>query len=95
MHDNNPKHTSRLVNTKVLKCPAQSPDLNPIDNLRSEVEKRMEEKNPKTADELWQNIETCWKAIPPDRPDIKTKCKKYFSGDFLFQQISGKNSESK
>ena len=29
------------------------------------------------------------------RPDIKTKYEKYFFGDFLSQQISGKNSESK
>ena len=29
------------------------------------------------------------------RPDNKTKYEKYFFGDFLSQQISGKNSESK
>ena len=29
------------------------------------------------------------------RPDIKTKYEKYFFSDFLSQQISGKNSESK
>ena len=37
-----------------------------------------------------------WKAqCSSPSSGIKTKYKKYFFGDFLSQQISGKNSESK
>ena len=50
---------------KILKWPSQSSDLNSIENLWSEIEKRIEAKKPKNADEFWQNIEICWKAIPP------------------------------
>ena len=53
-------------NITVLKWPAQSPriDLDSVENLWIEIEKRMKGKNFKNAEELWKNIENCWKAIP-------------------------------
>ena len=46
--DNDPKHTSKVVakwhkdnKVKVLECPSQSPDLNPIVNLLAEPKKRV------------------------------------------------------
>ena len=51
-HDNNPKHTSRLVKgwlndnkVNVLAWPAQSPDLNPIEFLWEEVYTCMQGEN--------------------------------------------------
>ena len=64
--DNDPKHTSKLVKEwfetnqiKVMKWPAQSPDLNPIENLWYQVEFSLKHKGPfKNADELCKAIET-------------------------------------
>ena len=49
MHENDPKHTSKLAKSalevnivNVLKWPAQSPNLNPIENLWNDAEERIE-----------------------------------------------------
>ena len=74
MHDNDPKHTSRLVkscleenNITVLKWPAQSPDLNPIENLWNDVEEHVRAVKPKNLSDLWEEIQKAWYAIPKER----------------------------
>ncbi len=58
--DNNPKHTSKpaaswfQTNTiNVMQWPAQSPDLDPIDNLRGDIKNDVSEAKPRNAEELW------------------------------------------
>lgn len=74
MHDNDPKHSSRLVKNwlseqqiSVLDWPAQSPDLNPIENLWNDVDFIVKDSNPKNLDELWRAIKSAWDTIPSDR----------------------------
>ena len=71
MHDNDPKHTSGLVKDwlkqktiKTLPWPSFSPDLNFIENLWDELERRVKKHQPKNLHELelqltqeWNNIE--------------------------------------
>lgn len=69
--DNDPKHTSRLAKkwfldngVKLMTWPAQSPDLNPIENLWKIVKERIGPLKSKNKDELWKNIQNAWYAIP-------------------------------
>lgn len=73
-HDNDPKHKSKLVQEwlsnqefDVLPWPAQSPDLNPIEHLWSEVKRKLNkfESPPKGLLELWERIESVWNEITP------------------------------
>ena len=57
------RHQNEMQKLFLRRFP-QFPDQNPIDNFCSQKFKRMEGKNPKNANELWQNIVICWKAIP-------------------------------
>lgn len=73
-HDNDPKHTSGLVKrylerqqVRVLPWPAQSPDLNPIEHVWGELEKRVRTKNYRNGDELFAALQREW-----DRFDIET-----------------------
>ena len=63
--DNDPKHKTRITqrwleskNITVLDWPAQSPDLNPIEHLWSEMERRLRniDKPIKNKNELWEMI---------------------------------------
>lgn len=72
--DNDPKHTSKVAKkwfadngTRVLEWPAQSPDLNPIENLWADVKKVVAQKSPTNISELWETIRAAWSSIPPER----------------------------
>lgn len=72
--DNDPKHTSRLAkswfqdnNIDLMEWPAQSPDLNPIENLWCDIKKEVAGAKPKNNNELWTVIREAWLKIPNSR----------------------------
>lgn len=74
MYDNDPNHTSRTVKScldqnmiAVLKRPAQSADLNPIDILWNDVENHKTTVRPKNVTDLWNEIQKDWYSIPTER----------------------------
>ena len=73
-HDIDPKHTSLLVNNylqkpkvNVLEWPAQSPDLNPIENLWGELKRRVQARKPSNLKELEEYAKEEWSKIPQER----------------------------
>ena len=72
-HDNDPKHTSILVKNylqrakvKVIHWPAQSPDLNPIENLWSELKARVHARRPSNLEQLERFAQEEWAEIPQE-----------------------------
>ncbi len=51
----------------VLDWPANSPDLNPIENLWGIVKRKMRDTRPNNADELKAAIKATWASIPPQQ----------------------------
>ena len=72
--DNATIHKSRIVNDyfkehnwNVMKWPAQSPDINPIENLWTECDKHVKAKMPRTLDELEKAMIESWNMISARR----------------------------
>ncbi len=51
----------------VLEWPANSPDLNPIENLWGIVKRKMRDTRPNNADELKATVKATWASIPPQQ----------------------------
>ena len=73
--DNDPKHTSKLAQNWfkdhdfiIMKWPAQSPDLNPIEHLWWYLKRRLAdyETPPNGLEELWRRCEAEWEKIPKE-----------------------------
>jgi len=69
--DNDPKHTSRLAQTffsenvpNLMDWPANSPDLNPIENLWNIVKRNVEKRMPQNQKDLTDFMKEEWDAIP-------------------------------
>ena len=79
MQDNDPKHTSRQAkqwmeenDVNWWRTPAESPDMNPIENLWHELKEYIRRVvKPKTKSELVQGISDFWATVDA------TKCRKY------------------
>lgn len=70
-HDNDPKHTSKVVKQWisneqlcVLDWPAQSPDINPIENLWQIVKTKIGNKIFKKPEDLYADVKEQWNTIP-------------------------------
>lgn len=73
--DNDPKHTCKKAKEwfkdsglEVLKWPAQSPDLNPIEHLWTYLKKQLQkyEEPPNSVHQLWDRVQAEWEKIPKE-----------------------------
>lgn len=73
--DNDPKHSSKIVKNwlnsqlfDTMQGPAQSPDVNLIENLWAYLKRRLAgyDNVPKGMTELWDRVQEEWYAIPPE-----------------------------
>ena len=65
--DNDPKHTAKLTRkwfgdngVTTLDWPAQSPDVNPIENLWSQLDRNLKLRAPKHENELFEVLQKGW-----------------------------------
>ena len=73
MQDNAPCHTAKLVKSflqeegvDILDWPAQSPDMNPIENVWKVLGERTMKSNPKNTNDLWTTLQAEWAKITPE-----------------------------
>lgn len=77
MQDNDPKHTARVCknylnqqeeanNLKIMTWPPQSPDLNPIELLWDELDRRVRIVAPTSKEQMWNVLLNEWNNIPVD-----------------------------
>lgn len=75
--DNDPKHTSKLCRGYLeekqeegtlvnMSWPPQSPDMNPIELLWDELDRRLRETCPQSQQLLWDHLQSAWNNIPAD-----------------------------
>lgn len=50
-----------------MEWPAQSPDLNPKENLWCDVKEAVADAHPTNNNQLWETVERAWKSIPKER----------------------------
>uniref|UniRef100_A0A8R1ET46 DDE_3 domain-containing protein n=3 Tax=Caenorhabditis japonica TaxID=281687 RepID=A0A8R1ET46_CAEJA len=69
--DNDPKHTSSHVanwfrrrRVDLLEWPSQSPDLNPIEHMWKELERRLKGVRASNANQKFAQLEAAWKSVP-------------------------------
>ncbi len=66
-HDSAPAHTPKSTKSWLNDWPANSPDLNLIENLWGIVKRKMRNKRPKNADELKATVKETGASIPPQQ----------------------------
>ncbi len=63
-HDNDPKHTSKMLRVKVMDWPSMSPDLNPIEHLWGILKRKVEERKVSNIHQLHDVVMEEWKRTP-------------------------------
>ena len=66
--------------------PPQSPDLNRIEMVWDELDRRVKEKQPTSAQHMWELLQDCWKIIPGEAIERMLRvCKAVIKakGDYL------------